>query len=161
MSHLLRTLQCAGIAAALIASSAAARAQTGEAEEFTAFAINMGALTSGGTASLIITVNQWSSQEERDALFATLREKGADALLAAMRRAKRVGTLRTPDSVGYDLRLALEEPGKDGGRRVLLVTDRPVSFGEATNRPPSMDYPFTVMDIHMPREGNGEGTLSL
>jgi hypothetical protein len=163
MSHLFRTLQCAGIAAALIASSAASSAQTaGEPEEFTAFAINMGSLTSGsGTASLIITVNQWSSQAERDALFATLREKGSNALLAAMRRAKRVGSLRTPDSVGYDLRLALEEPGKDGGRRVVLVTDRPVSFGEATNRPPSMDYPFTVMDIQMPAEGNGQGTLSL
>jgi hypothetical protein len=66
---------------------------------------------------------------------------------------KSVGTLRTPNSIGYDLRLALEEPGKDGGRRVLVVTDRPVGFNEATARPVSFDYPFTVIDMLIPPTG--------
>jgi hypothetical protein len=137
-------------------------AQThGEPEEFSAFAINMGARTGGGTAQLIMTVNQWSTQAERDALFTTLREKGSEALLSQLQRAKRVGSLRTPNSIGYDVRLALEEPGKDGGRRVLLVTDRPVGFAEATSRPQSIDYPFTVIDMQIPREGRGQGTMSI
>src|SRR5215210_5724145 len=122
----------------------------------------MGALTGGGaTANLILTVNRWNTQAERDDLFTLLREKGASALLDRLRRVKSVGTLRTPNSVGYDLRLALEEPGKDGGRRVLVVTDRPVGFAEATNRPPSIEYPFTVIDIQMPPTGFGQGTMSV
>jgi hypothetical protein len=157
-----RVERAVSVAAMAVLIGTGVAAQThGEPEELSAFAINMGARTGGGTAQLIMTVNQWSTQAERDALFTTLREKGAEALLTQLQRAKRVGSLRTPNSVGYDIRLALEEPGKDGGRRVLLVTDRPVGFAEATSRPQSMDYPFTVIDIQMPAEGRGQGTMSI
>ena len=150
------------LALAALLATGAARAQThGDPEEFSAFAVNMGALTGGGTAQLIIAVNRWSTDAERDALFATLRDKGQNALLDQLQRAKSVGTLRTPNTVGYDLRLALVEPGKDGGRRVLVVTDRPVSFAEATNRPHSIEYPFTVIDMNIPPEGFGRGTMSI
>jgi hypothetical protein len=154
------------VTAALLAAVpfAAAQAQTqGDREEFTAFAVNMGALTggSGATAQLIITINRWNTTAERDELFATLKQKGQEALLDRLRRVKSVGTLRTPNSIGYDLRLALDEPGKDGGRRVLVVTDRPVGFNEATARPLSIDYPFTVIDMHVPKEGFGQGTMSI
>jgi hypothetical protein len=157
-----RLLQLTTIAALLLTAAAPARAQTNiEAEEFTAFAVNMGALSGGGTAQLIMTVNRWSSQAEREELFATLKQKGQQGLLDSIRSAKRVGNLRTPNSVGYELRLALIEPGKDGSRRILLFTDRPVGFYEATNRPPSYEYPFTVIDMVMPAEGKGKGSMSI
>ena len=151
--------------ALLLPLGGAIGAQTmGEPEEFTAFAINLGALTSGATGTsgnLIMTVNRWTPQAERDELLGLARTKGSDALLSKLQRTPRVGNLRTPHSVGYELRLALLDPGKDGGRRVILVTDRPVGFAEATNRPPSVDYPFTVIDMQLPAEGRGQGTMSL
>jgi hypothetical protein len=149
------------VAAAALVMVAGMAAQThGDPEEFNAFAINMGAYTgTGGTAQLIMTVNHWATQAERDAFFITLKEKGAEALLEQLRRAKRVGSLRTPQTVGWDIRLALEEPGKDGGRRVMLLTDRPIGFSEATNRPISYDYPFTMIDMQIPPKGYGQGTL--
>ena len=158
------TRAMAATAAVILLSAGPAAAQTlGEPEEFSAFAVNMGTLTggSGATAQLLMAVNRWSTQAERDGLFTTLREKGSGAMLTELQKAKRVGSLRTPNSIGYDIRLALEEPGKDGGRRVLLITDRPVGFAEATNRPLSIDYPFTVIDIHMPAKGYGQGTMSI
>jgi hypothetical protein len=137
-------------------------AQTmGDPEEFSAFAVSMGAFAGSGTAQLILTVNRWSTDAERDALFAILKQKGQQGFLDAIRDAKRVGNLRTPSSIGYELRLALVEPGKDGGRRVLLFTDRPVGFLEASYRPPWNDYPFTVIDMQMPAEGPGKGTMSI
>jgi hypothetical protein len=161
MTRSTRPLLLITIVALLLSLRAPLPAQTmGDPEEFSAFAVAMGAYSSG-TAQLIMTVNRWSTDAERDALFATLKQKGQNALLEAIRDAKRVGNLRTPNSVGYELRLALVEPGKDGGRRVLLFTDRPVGFGEATSRPPSIDYPFTVIDMQMPAEGPGKGTLSI
>lgn len=159
-----RRLQRAVFPAALVLLMGAGMAgQThGDPEEFSAFAINMGAYTgTGGTAQLLMTVNHWGTQAERDAFFTTLKEKGADALLEQLRRAKRVGSLRTPQTIGYDIRLALEEPGKDGGRRVLLLTDRPVGFSEATNRPRTIEYPFTVIDMQLPPKGYGQGTMSI
>lgn len=148
-------------AMALLISTGLAGQTHGDPEEFTTFAVNMGARTGGGTAQLILTVNRWNSQADRDALFTTLKEKGQEAMLSQLQKAKRVGSLRTPNSIGYDIRLALDEPGKDGGRRVLLVTDRPVGFGEAVNRPQSIEYPFTVIDIQMPSTGFGQGTMSI
>ena len=162
MRTLRRGLLLFAVSAALLARPAGLPAQTmGEPEEFSAFAVAMGAYSGGGTAQLIITVNRWSTQSERETMFATLKEKGQQGLLDAIGKAKRVGNLRTPNSIGYELRLALEEPGQDGGRRVLLFTDRPVGFYEATARPPSLEYPFTVIDIQMPKEGTGKGTMSI
>jgi hypothetical protein len=89
-----------------------ANAQTNLApEEFTTFAVNMGARTGGTTANLIITVDRWSSDAEKDKLFDILRTKGQQALLNMLQDVKRVGYIRTPQSVGYDLRLAMQEPG--------------------------------------------------
>jgi len=158
-----RFARALSVAAAVLVMVVGMAAQThGDPEEFTSFAINMGAYSgAGGTAQLIMTVNQWATQEERDAFFVTLKEKGAEALLQQLRRAKRVGSLRTAQTVGWDIRLALEEPGKDGGRRVMLLTDRPIGFSEATNRPITIDYPFTVIDMQIPAKGFGQGTLAI
>lgn len=151
-----------GLFAAAALGAPVALAQTNApAEEFTAFAINMGVYTRGTTANLIITVNRWTSEAEKEKLFAVLREKGQAAFLDVLQDAKRVGTIRTPQSVGYDLRLALEEPAKDGGRRILIATDRPVSFAEATDRPRTIDYPFTIIEMLIPKEGKGQGTMSV
>ena len=158
-----RFARALSVAAAVLVMVVGMAAQThGDPEEFTSFAISMGAYSgAGGTAQLIMTVNQWATQEERDAFFVTLKEKGAEALLQQLRRAKRVGSLRTAQTVGWDIRLALEEPGKDGGRRVMLLTDRPIGFSEATNRPITIDYPFTVIDMQIPAKGFGQGTLAI
>ena len=149
------------LAGLLLVAAVPAAQTSGEPEEFTAFAVNMGTYTIGSTASLIMTVNRWTPQAERDELFTVLREKGQRAFLDALQDTKRVGYLRTPQSVGYELRLALDEQGKDGGRRVILATDRQISFAEARNRPPTIDYPFTVIDMTLGPDGTGEGTMSV
>src|SRR5215218_4089270 len=153
------SLRAAALVTALAAGAALAPsllAQSNlEPEEFSAFAINMGAHTQGTTATVLMTVNRWSSESEKTELFGTLREKGPQALLDALQKAPRVGTIRTPQSVGYDLRLALQEAGKDGGRRIIVATDRPIGFNEATNRPITIEYPFTIIDMQLPVNGKG------
>ena len=52
------------------------------AEEFTAFAINMGTYTRGTTANLIITVNRWTSEAEKEKLFALLDPSRIDVSLS-------------------------------------------------------------------------------
>ena len=88
-------------------------------------------------------------------------EKGADKLLDVLRDMRRVGYIRSPNSLGYDLHYARRTPLPDGGERVVLATDRPVGFWEAVNRPRSIDYPFTIIELHLNADGEGEGKLSL
>ena len=149
-----------GLAAVLSASEPGDYSQTmGQKEEFNAVAIvnnEFGA----GAGRVIMRVERWSSEAERGTLIRTLMKDGPNALLDELQEMKSVGTIRTPDSLGYDLRYAHQEPGEDGGRRIVLATDRPISFWEARNQPRTIDYPFTVIEMQIGRDGEGKGTLS-
>ena len=152
------------IVAALVAGlSPPTTAQSNaQPEEFTAFAVNLASdVPAATTATVDINITRWSSESERNTLAQTLREKGPDALLRALQKVRPVGRIKTPDSLGYDLRYAHQEPVEEGGRRIVIATDRPIGFWEARNRPRSIDYPFTVIEMHLDNNGVGEGRLSL
>jgi len=131
----------------------------GEAEQFSAGAIDM---NHGRAGQVLINVDRWSTAADREKLVGSLMSEGSsDDLLKAVQDGKSVGRIRTPDSIGYDLKYAQQRPGKDGGRDIVLVTDRPISFWEAVNRPRSIDYPFTLIQLHIKADGTGEGKLAL
>jgi len=143
----------------LLAGPAVTAQTNGQREEFSAAAVvnnNLGA----GMGRVIMRVNRWSTEAERGRLSRAFLTHRADSLLDELRDMKSVGTIRTPDSLAYDLRYAQQEPGEDGGRRIVLGTDRPVSFWEARNQPRTVDYPFTVIQMNIDRNGEGSGTLS-
>jgi hypothetical protein len=133
----------------------------GQPERFTAVAVNMGTPGRTWADRVEIVVNRWSTMAERDRLLATLFEKGPDKLLDALTDLPRVGYFRTPNSIGYDLHYAQRTPLLDGGERIVLATDRYITFWEAANRPRSIDYPFTVIELHINADGTGEGKMSL
>ena len=126
-------------------------------ETFTCFAVAVGT----GKADVIdITINRWSIDEERGMLLTTLQEFGQDKLLGALEKIRPpVGFMRTPNSIGYDLCYARNHPQPDGSRRVVLATNRWVSFREAANDTRSMRYQFTLIELHLDKNGKGEGKL--
>lgn len=73
----------------------------------------------------------------------------------------RVGYIRTPNSIGYDLHYARKSLLADGGERVVMATDRYISYWEAVNRPRTIDYPFTVIELRLNADGEGEGKMSV
>jgi hypothetical protein len=136
-------------------------AQTNQpAERFTANAVSLSPEYGTGQQLVEITVDRWSPASERERLVTALREKGPDELLKQLQKNRPVGRIRTPDSLGYDLRYAFQQTDPDGGRTVVIATDRPIGFWEATNRPRSVDYPFTVIQMKLNRDGTGTGTMS-
>jgi hypothetical protein len=147
------------VSAVLIGSSSAVAQTNGQKEEFTAVAIANNTIQTGA-GTVLITVDRWSTAAERDRLVSTLMEKGPRALLDALQDTRPVGRIRTPDSLGYDLHYAFETPGEDGGRRIVLATDRPIGFWEAYARPRTVDYPFTIIQMQIGPDGKGTGTLS-
>jgi hypothetical protein len=144
---------------ALLGTAAAGQTR-GEPEEFSAVAVANNNIASG-VGTVLISVDRWSTEAERTALVGVLRDKGPDALLEALQDMRPVGRIRTPDSLGYDLHYAQQMPGADGGRRIVIATDRPIGFWEARNRPRSFDYPFTVIQLELDAHGRGKGTMSV
>jgi len=150
------------VPALLLALAGGAGAQTmGEPERFTAFAVNMGSIGRGGANTVTIEIERWSTEAERDALIKAFQEKGPDGLLKALQKSKRVGFMRLPNSLGYDLRFARQVPGEDGGRRIVIATDRRIGFEEARQQARTMDYPFNLTEIRFNAQGEGEGRMAV
>ena len=156
---LLALLGSACLALLSVASPRTSAQTLGEPEDFTAVAIVNNDLASGA-GMVLIHISRWSTEIERSGLLETLQSKGADQLLDELKDMKSVGTIRTPDSLAYDLRYAHQRPGEDGGRQIVLATDRPIGFWEAVHQPRTIQYPFTVIQMQIGNDGKGKGTLS-
>ena len=145
-----------------VLASAGGSAQTMPTEKrpvrFSAFAVRM----QGGMSGRIeVAIERWTPDEERQMLLGTLTAGfQQDALLDALQHIKpRKGFLRTPDSLGWDIKYARENPLPDGGRQIVIVTDKPVSFLALRSGSRTLDYPFTLLELRMPANGKGEGRM--
>jgi hypothetical protein len=130
-------------------------------ERYVATAINMGTPGRAGAGTVEMDIEKWSTDEDHDRLKTVLLEQGPDKLLEALQKMPRVGFIRTPNSIGYDLHYAHRTQTADGGERVVMATDRYIGFWEAANQPCTIDYPFTLIEMHIGPNGRGEGKLSL
>jgi len=160
MPGLFRRASAVAIGVVTVASiSDVPSAQTmGTPERYTAAAINM---NRGAAGTIEIVVNRWSSDKDRDRLMSVLLDKGPEKLLDVLQDMPRMGYFRAPGNLGWDIHFARKVPLPDGGQRVVLVTDRRINFWEAANRPRSIDYPFTVIELRLNRDGEGEGKMSI
>ena len=166
-----KKLKVAGTIVAVVAAlglTAMAHAQD-KREVYTAFVVNMGG-AAGMSGTLQINITRWSTDEERAMLLNTLKEKGHDEFIKALRNQKETGFVRAQG------RLAQRTPfpstrlygawqfEKDGKREVRLMTDRPISGREAAGGGRSLDYDLSVLIMEFPagdKDADGTGTLHL
>jgi hypothetical protein len=164
------------LAAVLVVSAALALMPTLVAEIpqppilLRAFAVNMTNVAPGLNTVFEITIDRWSSMQQRQQLISTMVDKGNDALVEAVRKGPVNGRIRIPSwqgpdpqnyRLGWDLRYTWHEPLPDGGDRIVIGTDRLMSMWELNNRPRSYDYPLMFMEIHIPKGGGkGEGRMA-
>jgi len=158
--HRLPALPLTGLILAWVVSQmAVGTAQTlGQPEHFTAAYVD---LNTGRTGPVEMDVTRWSTSAERTTLLETLFKQGSDKLLDKLRDMRSVGRIYTPGSIGYDLRYAHQRALPDGGREIILATDRPMSFWELVNSPRSAQYPFTWVEFRMTPNGTGEGKIAV
>lgn len=128
-------------------------------ESFTGFAINMN--SGPRTAVIDFTIERWSTDEERNQLLSIISENKdpTQPLLRALQKMPKVGYIRTQQTLAWDLRYAHQFKLDEGGRRIVLATDRPIGFREAVNQPRTIDYPFTIIEIRLNPNDEGEGKI--
>ena len=132
-------------------------------ENFTAVAINLNGRATT-TTRVDIRIERWSDDQEREQLLDIVREQASTSatnrrLLRALQRMPRVGFIRAPGTLRWNLRYARQQPLEDGGRQVVIATDRPIDFWEARNRPRVSDHPFTILELRLDNDGRGEGKM--
>ena len=150
----------AALLLATAVAAPAARQAPSEREEFSATLSNISNVGASGLTPVTIRINRWTSDEENTRLLDVLREHGQGRFLDALLDGKAVGSISTPTSLKYDFFYARQSLDKDGGRRIMLISDRPMSVAERTSAATSREHPFTVIDFRLDKEGRGEGTMA-
>ena len=171
---MMSSLTAAG-AAIVLSSVTAAAPQEEKATlplplRMSAFAVSMATAAPGANAVMDIRVKRWSTQAERENLLNTAVEKGQDALLRALQKMPDHGRISIPGwtgpdphnaRLGWTLHYAFVTPGEDGGYRIGIATDRYIGMWEARNQPRTIDYPFSLIEIRLGKDGKGVGKMAV
>lgn len=134
------------------------------------WALSMSTVAPGANQSIRINIDRWSSPAQRAHLIETFLEKKQEGLVRELQKQPELGRFNfpgymgpDPNSVmrlGTDIRYAMNFPGEDGGRRIVIITPRVIGFREAANQPRTYDYPFSLFELRFDRSGKGEGRLA-
>jgi hypothetical protein len=127
-------------------------------ETFRGRVVNLGGNLPSGTGLMWMTVESWSTDQEREALLRGLQARGTDGLVDAMHKMDK-GYVRFNDNLRWKLNHAVSIDTPQG-RKIRLVTERPILFVETAGSLRSQDYTVGVIEFTLPPDGKpGEGVL--
>jgi len=161
-----RSVLMIALALVVVFGAGVTQGQT-EKETFTGMLAQMSGAAAGATGSLQITVERWTTPEERKAYIEAMLEGKNEKTLEGKQRKlldmmedargdKRVGFARFPRTLGWDLTYAWQFM-RGSTRIVRVATNRPIAFIEARNSYRTMDYPFGLIEFQLDEKGEGKG----
>jgi hypothetical protein len=113
----------------------------------------------GKIANINIHIEGYSTQQDRKALIDAFNQRGQDGLVSVLEDMKPKGRVRfASGGVGNDVKYIIELPSKSG-RRLRLVTDRWLQWGELYNSTRSRDYSVGAIELNLTPDGKGSGTV--
>ena len=142
---------------AMLGMAIAAQAQTSMTIQATA----MGTSTQlGKIYNVNIYIQQYSTPDERQLLINAFKTKGQDGLIDALEDLKPKGRVRfASGGVGNDVKYIIELPSEKGVRRLRLVTDRNLAFGELYHGTRSREHSVGAIELVLTPDGKGSGTV--
>jgi len=114
----------------------------------------------GKMYSVNIIIEQLSTADDRKTLIDAFNSKGQDGLVNALQDMKPKGRVRfASGGVGNDVKYIIELPAEEGHRRLRLVTDRNIAFGELYQGTRSREYSVGAIELDLTPDGKGSGTV--
>jgi hypothetical protein len=157
-----KTRRWTGVFALVAALSTSVGARfTPETERFTAFAVSMTNGAAGRSSHLEVAIDRWSTAADRDALAVAFDEQGPAAVLKLLQGRPRIGFVRVAGRLGNDIPFARQVLHSDGSRRIVIIAPRHLSSNEVNRDAPTVDYPYTVIELHLDAMGAGDGKMSV
>lgn len=106
-----------------------------------------------------IYIEGYSTQDDRKTLIEAFKSRRQDGLVDALHDMKSKGRVRfASGGVGNDVKYIIELPSKNG-RKLRLITDRWLTFGELYNSTRSSDYSVGAIELSLTPDGKGSGTV--
>ncbi len=157
--HTKRSLLAVGAALlALAARPSAAVEAAAEPHGPEQFAGVLANTANGGTIPIVVHIDSYSPVGDVRTLALLLKDKGQDAVDAALFRMKGRGWIRIGSSLGYEVPLIRSLPTPTG-RRIVAIADRPIQFWEQWRGTRSLQYPFGMVVLDINHSGHGEGRV--
>lgn len=114
----------------------------------------------GRTFNVTLIIEEFSTPEDQQGLLAAFNEKKNEGLVNALDKMHSKGRMSITGTLGYDVAYIRQWKQPDGSIKYRLVTNRPITFGEAWSDSRSMDYSLSGVEIIMfPDKKNNTGTL--
>jgi hypothetical protein len=115
----------------------------------------------GQTFNVTVIIEEYSTPDDQKALLDAFNEKKNEGLINALSKMKTKGRLSITGTLGYDVSYIRSFPQPDGSTKIRLVTNRPITFGEAWSDSRSMDYNLSGMEIILnPNNKKNSGMLA-
>jgi hypothetical protein len=113
---------------------------------------------SGKMFSVTVNIDSYSTLEDQKVLIDAFNAGGHDALVKTLRTMKSKGRVAITGTLGYQIAY-IRSFESENGRRIRLVTDRPIQFAEAYVNGRSKDYDLSALEINLnadPKQNHGD-----
>ncbi len=145
------------MATAIVAGAAIQRDPAGQRpEQFTGSLVN---IERGARSSrpFVLSVDHYATDGEVQRMTGILAAKGPYSLRDELWK-EQVGYLSIGGGIGFPVGAVLSQDTPDG-RTIRVFLNRRLSNFEVQNYTRSSKYPFTVVELHLDRNGKGNGVL--
>ena len=112
----------------------------------------------GRIFGVTIVINEYSTANDQKALIEAFDARGSEGLFNAVGKMPARGRISITGALGYDINY-VKVFQTASGRKIRIVTDRPITFGEAWDDSRSEDYNLSVLELDLNAEGKGTGIL--
>ena len=112
---------------------------------------------SGKMFQVSINIDSYSTPADQKVLIDAFNTGGHDLLVKTLSKMPPKGRVAITGTVGYQIAYIRSFPAENG-RRIRLITDRPIQFTEAYNSGRSTDYDLSAIEINInadPKKSDG------
>jgi hypothetical protein len=102
----------------------------------------------GKNFSVTVTIASYSTPEDQKALLDAFAQGGQAALSKTLSKMKSKGRVAITGTLGYDVAYVRTFPTADG-RKIRLITDRPIKIAEAREGGRSTDYDLSALELNL------------
>jgi len=112
----------------------------------------MGTSTSMGRMfNVNILIESYSTPQDQKTLIDAFQSGGHDRLVETLSKMKGKGRVAMTGTVGYQIAYVRSVPTPNG-RKIRIITDRPINVGEAQFNGRSTDYDLSAIEINIAKD---------
>jgi hypothetical protein len=103
---------------------------------------------SGKTFNMTITIESYSTPQDQKALLEAFQKGGHDAMVKVLQKMPRKGRIAMTGTLGAQIAY-VRSFQTETGRKIRVLTDRPIYFAEAYHAGRSTGYDVTVAELNI------------